>query len=241
VHIYDVDYKTKAQPGDSFDLFFDSKEETGNETPGELLFSSLSVSGETYRYYRFRSADGSVDYYNEAGSSSKKFLMHMPVRAGRFTSGFGYRRHPILGGYRMHTGVDWAAPIGTPIVAAGNGSVETAGWEHGYGNYIRVKHGNGYKTAYGHMTKFATGVSQGSKVRQGQVIGYVGSTGQSSGPHLHYEVLINNRQVNPMGISVPRGKQLAGRQLADFKKEKSRIDNLMARTPVKTRIAAMQD
>jgi murein DD-endopeptidase MepM/ murein hydrolase activator NlpD len=241
VHVYDIDYKTKTHPGDAFDLFFDTKENSNGESPEELLFTSLSIGGESHRYYRFRSSDGSVDYYNETGSSSKKFLMHMPVRGGRFTSGFGYRRHPILGIYKMHTGVDWAAPKGTPIVAAGNGMIEIAEREGGYGNYIRIKHGNGYETAYGHLSRYAAGIKKGVKVRQGQIIGYVGTTGRSSGPHLHYEVLINNRQVNPLGISVPRGRQLAGRALADFKKEKSRIDNLMARTPVKTRMAAIQD
>jgi murein DD-endopeptidase MepM/ murein hydrolase activator NlpD len=239
VHTYDVDYKTKAQAGDGLELFFDSKEDGGGETPSELLFTSMSISGESYRYYRFRTPDGYVDYYNESGSSSKKFLMHMPVRAGRFTSGFGFRRHPILGVYKMHTGVDWAAPVGSPILASGNGVIETAGWEHGYGNYIRIKHGNGYKTAYGHMSRFASGMEKGLKVRQGQLIGYVGSTGQSSGPHLHYEVLVNNHHVNPMGISIPRGRLLTGRLLADFKKERSRIDSLMARAPVKTRVAAI--
>jgi murein DD-endopeptidase MepM/ murein hydrolase activator NlpD len=239
VHIYDVDYKTKVQPGDNVEMFFDTKDDVGGENPGELLFTAMTVGGEAYRYYRFRTPDGIIDYYTEGGSSSKKFLMHMPVRAGRFTSGFGFRRHPLLGIHKMHTGVDWAAPVGTPILASGNGVIETAGREGGYGNYIRIKHGNGYKTAYGHLSRFASGISKGVKVRQGQMIGYVGSTGQSSGPHLHYEVLVNNRHVNPMGISVPRGRQLAGRQLADFRKERARIDTLMALTPVKTRMAAV--
>ena len=154
---------------------------------------------------------GLVDYYDETGKSAKKFLVRKPVLAGIMRSGFGLRRHPILGYTKMHTGVDWAAPSGTAIYASGNGVVEKAGLESGYGKYIRIRHNNGYETAYGHMTAFARGVDEGTRVRQGQVIGFVGSTGLSTGSHLHYEILVNGRFVDPMRIKLPRGRVLEGR------------------------------
>ncbi len=239
---YDVDFKQKTRPGDSFELFFDVKKDAeGNEEVGELLYVAMNVGGETMKYYRYRMSDGTIDFYNDRGSNSRRFLMKKPIRSGRFTSGFGYRRHPLLGIRKMHTGVDWAAPKGTPIMAAGSGTVEAAGRHGGNGIYVRIRHGNGYKTAYSHMVRVAKGVKKGAKVRQGQIIGYVGSTGYSTGPHLHYEVLINKRFTNPLKIYVPRSRQLNGRLLAEFKKESQRIDELMHRPPVKTRIAAANE
>ncbi len=241
IHSYDVDYKLRVRPGDGFELFYEIvQDENGEDKPGELLYAAVTIGGETRGYYRFRTPDGVVDFYDEKGSNSKKFLMRTPVKAGRLTSGFGYRKHPLLGIRKMHAGVDWAAPTGTPIMAAGNGTIEVAGREGGYGNYIRIRHANGYKTAYAHMVRFAEGVARGVKVRQGQVIGYVGSTGLSSGPHLHYEVHVNNRFMNPLSLKVPRSRQLQGRLLTEFKREKSRIDDLMQRSPVKTRVAAVE-
>jgi murein DD-endopeptidase MepM/ murein hydrolase activator NlpD len=239
---YDVDYKQLVRPGDGFELFFDVKHgEDGTETPGELLYVAMTVGDEALKYYRFRTPDGAVDFYNARGSNSRKFLMRSPIKSGRFTSGFGYRRHPLLGIRKMHTGVDWAAPVGTPIMAAGNGTIELAGRHGGNGNYIRIRHGNGYKTAYSHMSRFAPGIKKGVKVRQGELIGHVGSTGFSTGPHLHYEVLINSRFTNPLKIHVPRSRQLNGRLYAEFKKEMARVDELMHRAPVKTRIAAAKE
>ena len=167
--------------------------------------------------------------------------MRRPVRGEdvRITSGFGLRRHPVLQTSRMHTGVDWACAAGTPIMAAGNGTIEEAGRKGEYGNYVRIRHANGYKTAYGHMLRIGNGVAPGVKVRQGQIIGYVGSTGLSSGPHVHFEVLVNKEFVDPMSIQVPRERQLTGKQLADFQKERTRIDALMRRNPVSTRVAAV--
>jgi murein DD-endopeptidase MepM/ murein hydrolase activator NlpD len=207
---------------------------------GDLLATSVTASGETHKFYRFRTAEGAVDYYDEQGNTSRKFLMRRPVRGEdvRITSGFGVRRHPILQIPKMHTGVDWACATGTPIMAAGAGVIEEAGRKGEYGNYIRIRHANGYKTAYGHMSRLAPGVSDGVKVRQGQIIGYVGTTGLSSGPHVHFEVLVNNSFVDPMSIQVPRERQLSGKQLADFQKERARIDELMRRNPVSTRVAA---
>ena len=147
-----------------------------------MLFASLTVGGETKKYYRFQTPDdGVVDYYDETGKSAKKFLVRKPVNNAIMRSGFGGRRHPILGYVKMHTGVDWATAYGTPIFASGNGVIEKAGWEGGYGKYVRIKHNNGYETAYGHMSAFAKGMEPGKRVRQGQVIGFVGSTGQSTG------------------------------------------------------------
>jgi murein DD-endopeptidase MepM/ murein hydrolase activator NlpD len=151
------------------------------------------------------------------------------MATGLMRSGYGWRRHPILGYAKMHTGVDWAAPRGTPIYASGNGIVAIAGWESGYGKYVRIRHTNGYETAYAHMSAFARGIQPGTRVRQGQIIGYVGSTGLSTGPHLHYEIMVNNRFVDPMRIKLPRGRVLDGPTLADFERERDRADNMMNR------------
>jgi murein DD-endopeptidase MepM/ murein hydrolase activator NlpD len=148
-------------------------------------------------------------------------------------SGFGVRFHPLLNTRKMHTGIDWAATPGTPILASGTGVIEEVGPKGQYGNYIRIRHANGYQTAYGHMSRFAQGVREGIKVRQGQVIGFVGNTGFSTGPHLHYEVLVNNRFVDPLSIQMPQERKLTGKQLADFQKERSRLDELMRRPPVR--------
>src|SRR6202166_2580363 len=195
IYSYDVDFQRKVQPGDSFDVFYAGDEEGVTATEkNEVLFASLTVGGETKKYYRFQTPDDAVvDYYDETGKSAKKFLVRKPVSNAIMRSGFGARRHPILGFVKMHTGVDWAAPYGTPIFASGNGVVEKAEREGGYGNYVRLKHANGYETAYGHMSAFAKGMEPGKKVRQGQVIGFVGSTGMSTGAHVHYEILVNGR------------------------------------------------
>jgi murein DD-endopeptidase MepM/ murein hydrolase activator NlpD len=236
VHSYDVDFKQKARSGDTFEVFFDADGSSGDEA-GELLYTAMTVGGEVRKFYRFRTPDDTIDYYDEHGSSAKKFLMRNPVKGGRFTSGFGTRRHPLLRRIRMHTGVDWAAPSGTPILAAGDGTIEMAERHGGYGNYIRIRHANGFATAYGHMTRFAPGSKPGAHVKQGQIIGFVGSTGRSTGPHCHFEVLVNNKFVNPMTIAVPRGLKLEGRELAAFQKERRRIEALMQLDPVTSRVA----
>ena len=241
IHAYETDFRQRVRAGDGFEFFFEVKDEDkGIEgSLGELLATAVTSVGETHRFYRFRTSDGAVDYYDEQGNTSRKFLMRRPVRGEdvRITSGFGVRRHPILQVPKMHTGVDWACATGTPIMAAGSGVIEEAGRKGEYGNYVRIRHANGYKTAYGHMSRFASGVSEGVKVRQGQIIGYVGSTGLASGPHVHFEVLVNSSYVDPMSIQVPREHQLAAKQLADFQKERLRIDELMRRNPVLTRVA----
>jgi murein DD-endopeptidase MepM/ murein hydrolase activator NlpD len=229
IYSYDVDFQRKVQPGDSFDVFFAGEDEGATITEKtEVLFASLTVGGETKKYYRFQTPDDSVvDYYDETGKSAKKFLVRKPVNNAIMRSGFGSRRHPILGYVKMHTGVDWATAYGTPIFASGNGVVEVAGWEGGYGKYVKLKHNNGYETAYGHMSAFAKGLEVGKRVRQGQVIGFVGSTGQSTGAHVHYEILVNGRFVDPMRIKLPRGRSLDGPLMASFEKERDRLDAMM--------------
>ena len=230
IYSYDVDFQRRVQPRDSFDVFFSGEDEGATITEkNDVLFASLTVGGETKKYYRFQTPDDSVvDYYDETGKSAKKFLVRKPVSNAIMRSGFGGRRHPILGFVKMHTGVDWATPYGTPIFASGNGVIEKAGWEGGYGKYIRIKHNNGYETAYGHMSAFAKGMEPGKRVRQGQVIGFVGSTGMSTGAHVHYEILVNGRFVDPMRVKLPRGRSLEGPIIAGFEKERDRIDAMMS-------------
>ncbi len=231
IYSYDVDYQHKVQPGDSFDVLYSADEDTpGNEAKNDVMFATLTIGGETRMFYRFQTNDdGIVDYYDETGKSAKKFLVRKPLATGIMRSGFGARSHPLLGYYKQHTGVDWAAPLGTAIYASGNGTVDKVGWESGYGKYVRIRHSNGYETAYGHMTAFARSTQPGKKVRQGQIIGYVGSTGLSTGPHLHYEILVNGRFVDPLRVKLPRGRVLDGPVLASFEKEREHVDSLMAR------------
>jgi murein DD-endopeptidase MepM/ murein hydrolase activator NlpD len=232
IYSYDVDFQHKVQPGDSFDVLYSADDDAaGNETKNDVLFATLTIGGETRMFYRYQTGDdGIVDYYDETGKSAKKFLVRKPLASGIMRSGFGARNHPLLGYYKMHTGVDWAAPLGTAIYASGNGTVEKVGWESGYGKYVRIRHSNGYETAYGHMTAFARSTQPGKKVRQGQVIGYVGSTGLSTGPHLHYEILVNGRFVDPLRVKLPRGRVLDGPVLAGFEKERGHIDAILARS-----------
>lgn len=229
VFSFDLDLNTRVQPGDSFQMVYtlgDNGEETDN---GEIVFTSITLGSKERRFYRYRAPDdGTVDYYDDTGKSAKKFLMRKPMSGGTFRSGFGARNHPLLGVVRMHTGVDWSAPRGTPIMAAGDGIVTYARWKNGYGNYIEIQHTNGYASAYAHQTGFAKGIQEGVRVRQGQVIGYVGTTGLSTGPHLHYEVHVNGTPVDPLRIKLPQGRTLDGNVLASFRAERERVDTLLA-------------
>lgn len=239
IHAYDVDFKHPAQSGDAFEVFYVADDAEGNiSSKAMILYSAIVVDGEIKRFYRFRSPDdGRVDYYDRTGKSAKTFLIRKPINGGVLRSGFGMRKHPILGSKRMHTGVDWAARTGTPIVAASDGVVEKAQRMRGYGNYTLIRHANGYKSAYAHQARFAKGLKKGMKVKQGQVIGYVGSTGLSTGPHLHYEVILNGRFVNPMRLRMPRGRILQGDMKEAFKKEKKRIIDMMEQSPAAMQIA----
>jgi murein DD-endopeptidase MepM/ murein hydrolase activator NlpD len=233
---YDVDFQKRVAPGDNFELFYALDEEAGDRP--EILYAAFTIGGEPRRVFRFQSPDdGSVDYFDEGGRSLKKFLIRKPIAGGQLRSGFGVRRHPILGYSKMHTGVDWADRHGTPIVAAGNGTVIKAEWDSGYGRRIEIQHTNGYVTSYNHQSAFARGVAPGVRVRQGQVIGFVGSTGLSTGPHLHYEIIVNGRFVDPMKIRVPRGRELDGRLLAEFKRQREQVEALIQRSGAPNRFA----
>ncbi len=243
VFAFDVDFQARVNPGDSIEILHSMPDPTDKDAGDpEILYASLNLGSTPKRFYRFRTADdGIVDYYDEDGKSAKKFLIRKPVPTARLTSGFGYRRHPILGRMILHAGVDYAAPRGTPILAAGNGIIEKAGRSSGYGNMIEIKHTNGYETIYGHQSKFATGIEPGVRVRQGQVIGYVGSTGLSTGPHVHFEIRVNNQPVDPLRIRLPRGRVLQGDYLQAFEHERERIDALLGNeTPATQKVAAAQ-
>jgi murein DD-endopeptidase MepM/ murein hydrolase activator NlpD len=226
----DVDFQRPVRAGDSFDAFYQNADEIDNRD--ELLYASITTHNTTYKYFRYQTTDdGLVDYYDESGRSNRKFLLRQPVASARLTSPFGSREHPILGYVRMHTGVDWAAPMGTPIFAAGNGVIVKAGRESGYGNRIEIQHANGYITTYSHLSGFARGVAEGVHVRQGQVIAYLGMTGLATGPHIHYEVIVNGHFVDPLRVKLARTRELNGPTLDDFKRERDRINSLMAQGP----------
>ena len=230
---FDVDFRAKASPDDRLELFFSLEDGTDRPTEASrILYAAATIGGTTRRYYRYAYAKGDeqiTDFFDETGRSAKKFLLRQPVPNGRFTSGYGMRRHPISRYRKMHTGVDWAARSGSPILSAGHGTVVKRGWAGGYGRQIKIQHANGYVTSYSHLRRFARGLKVGSKVRQGQRIGEVGSSGASTGPHLHYEVAVNGRRVNPMRIRLPKGDTLTGAPLARFQRERERIDALVER------------
>ncbi len=226
----DVDFQRATAPGDSIEAFFSDPDEI--DPHPELLYATMTVRDQTYKYYRFQTLDDNmVDYYDENGRSTRKFLLRKPIAEGEITSPFGMRFHPILHFSRMHTGVDWGAPIGTPIFAAGNGIVIKAQWDAGYGRRVEIQHANGYVTTYNHMSGFGRGIAEGVHVTQGQVVGYLGQTGLATGPHLHYEVIINGNFVDPMAIKLARTREFDGKMLAAFKRERDRIDQLMAQAP----------
>jgi murein DD-endopeptidase MepM/ murein hydrolase activator NlpD len=216
---FDVDFQREIRNGNKikiyYEVFLDSK--LNIRKAGNIKFASLSLSKNTYELYKYTTKDNNkFEFFNSTGKSAVKALMKTPINGARLSSGYGLRKHPILGYDRLHQGVDFAAPTGTPIMAAGTGFIEKIGMNGGAGNYIKIKHINGYKTAYGHMSKFASGLKKGSKVTQGQTIGFVGSTGMSTGPHLHYEVIFNNKKINPMKMKLPSGRKLKGKILDDF-------------------------
>ncbi|WP_062232028.1 M23 family metallopeptidase [Aureimonas sp. N4] len=235
----DVDYQARLERDDRLTILYSLEEGKQTATAdSQILYVEAKFGGDTKRFYRFFTPDdGQADYYDEEGRSSKQFLLRNPVPNGRFTSPFGSRRHPILGYSRMHWGVDWAAPRGTPILASGSGTVVRAGWSTGNGQQTVIKHANGYETSYSHQSQIAKGVVAGARVRQGQIIGYVGSTGLSTGNHLHYEVSVNGTRVDPMRIRLPNGRQLSGEQLEAFTKERQRIENILKDSAAEMHVA----
>lgn len=229
IFAFDVDFRAAISVNDSIELFLALQD--GDLVPtenAEILYAGIKLGNIERQYYRFRDpATGLVDYYDETGKSAKQFLLRQPVPTGKFRSPYGMRRHPVTRVRKMHWGVDYSAPRGTPILAAGNGVVEKAGWAGGSGRRTIIKHANGYKTYYLHQSKFSKKAKAGARVRQGQVIGYVGSTGLSTGPHLHYEVSVNKNKVNPLKIKLPSGKVFRGDELLTFEAERDRIDALL--------------
>ncbi|MCR6632978.1 MAG: peptidoglycan DD-metalloendopeptidase family protein [Magnetospirillum sp.] len=237
---YDVDFQRDIQAGDTFDVMFEAYYDTKGKLVrnGDMLYASVALGGKPIAMYRFENEGGVVEYFNEKGESIKKALLKTPVDGAKITSGFGMRNHPILGYTKMHKGVDFGVPTGTPIQAAGDGTIEMAGFNGAYGNYVRVRHGNGYATAYAHMSRIAAGIKVGKRVGQGQIVGFVGATGRATGPHLHYEVLQGNAQINPLSVKMPTNVKLAGRDLERFRVAKRETDTLLARIAPATRIAA---
>jgi murein DD-endopeptidase MepM/ murein hydrolase activator NlpD len=227
---FDVDLQRRAGPGDSIEMLVSNGE--GENARPELLLVSLTTGNVKRRYYRFKlTQDEVVDYFDDQGRSVKQFLLRKPMDGGELRSTFGMRRHPIMRSYRLHSGVDWAAPVGTPIRSAGNGVVRLAEWDSGYGRRVEIEHNHGYTTTYNHLSAFGPGIAPGARVRQGQIIGRVGSSGLSTGPHLHYEVMINSRFVDPLAIKLPKGRELGGRQLANFKQERDQIETVLKLAP----------
>ena len=183
---------------------------------GKILYTNLFLQKNKLEYYLFKTDENFYEYFNPEGKSVVKALMKTPIDGARLSSSFGMRKHPILGYNKLHKGLDFAAPTGTPIYAAGNGVIEFVGRNGSYGNYIRIRHNNSYKTAYAHLSKFKKKIYKGLRVNQGDIIGYVGSTGRSTGPHLHYEIIYNNEQINPMTMKLPSGKKLVNDELKRF-------------------------
>ncbi len=198
---------------------FDEIIETGRLEYNDIKYASIIIDGKQLEYFKFITDDGYIDYFNREGKNVKKSILKTPLDGARISSNFGMRKHPISGFNKMHKGVDFAAPTGTPIYAGGNGIVEYAGRNGGYGKYIRIRHNNGYKTAYAHLSNYKKGISKGVRVNQGEVIGYVGSTGNSTGPHLHYEIIYQNKHINPLKLKLPSGKVLQGKELEKFKEK----------------------
>ena len=238
---YDVDFQRDIRQGDAVDVLYERMETKEGAVAGygSIIFAELELGGRPMKIYRYVDKQGNSDYYNEKGESVRKALLRTPINGARITSGFGMRNHPLLGYSKMHRGVDFGAPTGTPIYAAGDGTVEIAAAKNGYGNYLRLRHNNSYATAYAHISRFASGIAPGRKVKQGQIVAYVGSTGMSTGPHLHYEVLVNNAQVNPSSVKFKTGTVLKGTELASFRKTVQQIETQLAAIPRGGKVLAM--
>ena len=224
---FDVDFQRDIRSGNTLKLFYEEfvDDEQSTKKFGPIYFAEIGLERDKVSLFRFKDKNSNfVEYFDENGKSATKALMKTPINGARISSGYGMRKHPILGYNKKHQGVDFAAPTGTPIMAAGNGHIEFVGTNGGAGKYIRIKHLNGYKTSYSHLSKYASGMKKNLRVKQGQVIGFVGSTGLSTGPHLHYEVIFNNERINPMKMKLPSGRTLEGSLLDEFLIEKKSIE-----------------
>lgn len=222
---HEVDFQRDLHSGDRFEVLYDQST-ARNGTPvgqGVIIYAALVINGKTKPLYRVTFGDGAIDYFDERGQSVRRSLLRTPVEGARMTSGFGMRMHPLLGYSKMHQGVDFGASTGTPIYAAGAGVVEMAKFNGSYGRYVRIRHNGSTQTAYAHMSRFAKGIAPGTRVNQGDVIGFVGNSGRSTGPHLHYEVMVRGRQVSPLSVSMPVGRVLEGKTLAQFKQGQTKI------------------
>ena len=241
VHIFsfDVDFQREIQRGDRFEVLYEAVFNKAGEfvENGPILYAHLEVGGRDVELFRYQPNEGPADYLDAKGASVRKALMRTPINGARLSSGFGMRRHPILGYNKKHLGVDFAAPTGTPIYAGGDGTIAMIGRHGNFGKYIRIRHNGTYSTGYAHLNGYAKGMKKGKRVRQGQVIGYVGSTGMSTGPHLHYEVMQGNRRINPMTLKLPSGRKLEGSELAAFQQQVQKITVLLAEVPAATRVA----
>ncbi|NQU58803.1 MAG: peptidoglycan DD-metalloendopeptidase family protein [Rhodospirillales bacterium] len=238
LYSWDVDFQRDIRAGDGFELMYERFSDAQGKPVhnGDVIFAALKLSGKRHAIYRHTLADGSVDYFDEKGQSARKALMRTPIDGARLSSGFGKRKHPVLGYTKMHKGLDFAAPRGTPIYAAGNGSVKYAGRKGAYGNFVLIRHNADYSTAYAHMKRVNT--AKGRRVKQGQIIGYVGTTGRSTGPHLHYEIRRAGRQVNPFRVKMPSGRKLKGNELAKFQAVRATIERQYAEQALPVKLAA---
>tara|TARA_B100001121_G_scaffold94638_1_gene83693 strand:- start:1708 stop:3000 length:1293 start_codon:yes stop_codon:yes gene_type:complete len=227
IYGFEVDFQRDIRKNDSFQIMFEVFEDQNNKfvETGNILYSNLKLSGENNSLYYF-DKKGSEGHYNKSGKSIQKALMKTPINGARLSSPFGMRKHPIDGFNKMHRGTDFAAPMGTPIMASGNGIIKKAGWCGGGGNCVKIKHNSTYETVYAHMSKFGRGIKKGVRVKQGQIIGYVGSTGKSTGPHLHYEVIVNGKKINSQKLKLPSGKILKGDERKIFETKKIKLEVL---------------
>ena len=225
---FQVDFQRDIWKNDSFQIIYEEFINNNGKIidTGEIIFANLNLQDSDLQLYKYEYEKDKIDYFDENGKSIKKTLMKTPINGARLSSSYGKRKHPILGYTKMHTGTDFAAPSGTPIMASGDGKVTKAGWCGGGENCVKIKHNSTYQTVYAHMSKFGRGIKKGARVKQGQIIGYVGSTGLSTGPHLHYEVIENGRKVNSQKLKLPSGKILKGKERKDFEVSKIKIDVL---------------
>tara|TARA_E500000178_G_scaffold270506_1_gene268383 strand:+ start:155 stop:1369 length:1215 start_codon:yes stop_codon:yes gene_type:complete len=226
---FEVDFQRDIRKGDWFEIFYEKFEDDNKKVrdTGKIIYASMYVNGEEINLYNFK-FNNEEEYYDIKGKSITKSLMKTPINGARLSSSFGMRKHPILGYNKMHRGTDFAAPAGTPIMASGSGTVTRARWCGGGGNCVKIKHNSTYETIYAHMKAFAKGIREGKKIRQGQIIGYVGSTGLSTGPHLHYEVIVNGKKVNSQKLKLPSGKTLRGEERKQFELDRIKIDLKLA-------------